>query len=333
MIQINEINIYLDEFSKKLSTCLYKELKKSIENKKVTKPQGAMVVDGLTNADIECLQYIKKNIKAIVNADVQQLKEFLEEMDREYPALTKSYAINDIKPKLYKAVKYIFIDRGYESKISSANDGKIAYRLVKEIGLGSCPYCNRNYISSVTKDKKDDSKTRPQLDHFYPKAVYPFLACSFYNLIPSCATCNLMKSDKDSYSDKLISPYEMKKDTFKFSYDLNSVDILNIEFSEKYDHKHEKSINIIFDKKNETNEKYFELEKLYNQEHRNVVIELLVKKAYYPQSYINELSNFGFSQDEVYRYLFSNYNQDDDLHKRPLSKLVQDISEELGLLK
>jgi len=324
MIQINEKNIYLDEFSKTLSACLYKELKKSIENKKVTKPQGAIVVDTLSNTDIEYLRYIKKNIKLIVNADVQRLKEFIED---------KYLDIKDKKTSLYKAVKYIFVDRGYEYKISSANDGKIAYRLVKEIGLGSCPYCNRNYISSVTKDKKDDSKTRPQLDHFYPKAVYPFLACSFYNLIPSCSTCNLMKSDKDSYRDELISPYEMEKDTFKFSYDLNSVDILNIEFSEKYDHKHEKSINIIFDKKNETNEKYFELEKLYNQEHRDVVIELLVKKAYYPQSYIDELSSFGFGQDEIYRFLVSNYNKDDDLHKRPLSKLVRDISEELGLLK
>jgi hypothetical protein len=62
------------------------------------------------------------------------------------------------------------------------------------------------------------------------------------------------------------------------------------------------------------------------------VLELLIKKAYYPQSYIEELSNFGFSQDEIYRYLFSNYNQDDDLHKRPLSKLVKDISAELGMI-
>ena len=140
-----------------------------------------------------------------------------------------------------------------------------------------------------------------------------------------------MKSDDDSFFDELMNPYEMKNDTFKFSYDLNSVDILNIEFSKNYTHKHEKSINIIFDKKNESNEKYFELEKLYNQEHRDIVIELLVKKAYYPQSYVKELSSFGFSKDEIYRYLFSNYNKDDDLHKRPLSKLVRDISEELGL--
>ena len=142
-----------------------------------------------------------------------------------------------------------------------------------------------------------------------------------------------MKSDDDSFFDELMNPYEMKNDTFKFSYDLNSVDILNIEFSKNYTHKHEKSINIIFDKKNESNEKYFELEKLYNQEHRDIVIELLVKKAYYPQSYVKELSSFGFSKDEIYRYLFSNYNKDDDLHKRPLSKLVRDISEELGLLR
>ena len=57
-----------------------------------------------------------------------------------------------------------------------------------------------------------------------------------------------------------------------------------------------------------------------------------VKKAYYPQSYIEELSKFGFSKDEIYRYLFSNYNKDEDLHKRPLSKLIKDISTELGLL-
>jgi len=332
MIKIDIDNNYLDEFSKHLSTCLYEELNKSIENKKVTKPQGDIVVDSLSDTDIECLQYIKKNIKAIVNADVQKLKDFIAEIDRKYPALTKKYAKSDTKPNLYKTVKYIFVDRGYESKISSAKDGEIAYRLVNEIGVASCPYCNRNYISVLTKEKDGDSKTRPQLDHFYPKAIYPFLACSFYNLIPSCSACNLMKSDKDSYRENVKSPYALETDSFKFSYTLNNTDILNIgiQDSSKYDYK--ESINIIFDKEETSNTKFFELEKLYNQEHRDVVIGLLVKKAYYPKSYITELSKFGFSQDEIYRYLFSNYNQDDDLHKRPLSKLIKDISTELGLV-
>ena len=74
-----------------------------------------------------------------------------------------------------------------------------------------------------------------------------------------------------------------------------------------------------------------ELEELYKQ-HKDIVLESLIKKAYYPESYIKELSKFGFSKDEIYRYLFLNYNQEDDLHKRPLSKLIKDISQELGLL-
>jgi len=342
MIQIDK------EIYKKLAYCHYKHLKpllkkriediiekNSIKIKKKDVP--------INQATKECLEYIKNSLKKILLADTKELKELIRYFDANYSCLTVDYKKED-KPPLYKIVYNIFVNSGYSNYFSETHNKKTknkieylvekkyhAYKFIEELNIRTCPYCNRNYISSVSKDKEDDKKTRPEIDHFYPKAIYPFLACSFYNLIPSCKTCNHMKSDDDSFRDGLMNPYEMKKDTFKFSYDLNSVDILNIEFSEKYSHKDEKSINIIFDKKNETNEKYFELEKLYNQEHRDIVIELLIKKSYYPKSYINELSNFGFSQDEIYRYLFSNYNQDDDLHKRPLSKLVRDISKELGL--
>ena len=82
---------------------------------------------------------------------------------------------------------------------------------------------------------------------------------------------------------------------------------------------------------NESNIELFKLEELYKQ-HKDIVLELLIKKAYYPQSYIKELEGFGFSEDEIYRHLFSNYKKEEDLHKRPLSKLIKDISQELGLL-
>lgn len=59
---------------------------------------------------------------------------------------------------------------------------------------------------------------------------------------------------------------------------------------------------------------------------------LLVKKIYYPKSYIKELKRFGLSEDEIYRYLVCNYKKKEDLHKRPLGKLINDISEELDLL-
>jgi hypothetical protein len=321
---------YLQALLKKRIESIIKETSIKIKNKDIS----------INQATKNCLEYIKNNLQKILLANAEELKELIKYFEANYPCLVTDYK-REPKPPLYLIVYKIFVSNGYSVYFSKTHEEKNkkqiekkyhAYKFIEELNIGTCPYCNRNYISSVSKDKEGDKKTRPEIDHFYPKAIYPFLACSFYNLIPSCKTCNHMKSDDDSFYDGLMNPYEMKEDTFKFSYDLNSVDILNIEFSEKYEHKHEKSINIIFDKKNETNEKYFELEKLYNQEHRDIVIELLVKKAYYPQSYIKELSNFGFSQDEIYRYLFSNYNQDEDLHKRPLSKLVKDISNELGLI-
>ena len=350
MIRIDTNNSYLDYFIRELKKYLIPKLEELISNKAIYgnktdveenhehnenkyhylivkgKRKKQLIKCKIEDKNIPYLKYLKDNIEKILKENIEEQKEFIKYIVEEFPD------IKDKTTNLYKAVAFIFIDKGYESKISSANDGKIAYSLVQNIGLGSCPYCNRNYISVLTKEDKGDKKTRPQLDHFYPKAIYPFLACSFYNLIPSCSTCNLMKSDKDSFLDELISPYELDSNAFKFSYILNNTDILNIGIQDSIKYDYKKSINIIFDKKNEMNEKYFELDKLYNQEHRDIVIELLVKKAYYPQSYIKELSNFGFSQDEIYRYLFSNYNQDEDLHKRPLSKLVKDISNELGLI-
>lgn len=80
------------------------------------------------------------------------------------------------------------------------------------------------------------------------------------------------------------------------------------------------------------NEKYFKLELLYNQ-HKDIVSELLLKKTIYTKSYIKELkTNFRFTDDEIYRFLFCNYLKDKDLHKKPLSKLVKDITQDIGLL-
>ena len=82
---------------------------------------------------------------------------------------------------------------------------------------------------------------------------------------------------------------------------------------------------------NKSNLDIFKLEELYKQ-HKDIVLELLIKKTYHPDSYIEELKRFGFSKDEIYRYLLCNYSKEEELHKRPLSKLIKDISEELKFL-
>ena len=71
-------------------------------------------------------------------------------------------------------------------------EGLHGYWLVKKLDIKTCPYCNRNYTFVLNRGLK----ARPEYDHFYPKADYPFLALSFYNLIPSCPSCNHLKKGK-----------------------------------------------------------------------------------------------------------------------------------------
>ncbi len=331
MIEIKPNNTYQKEFCRNLETCLYKQLKKSIENKKVLSPNKKEIVSNLSDNDIKCLKYLKRNIKKIVGGDLETLQAVINEVTNE---ISKKYKKNDSKPKIYQAVKHIFVDRGYEAKISTTSDTSIAYNLVENLGIKTCPYCNRNYISFVKTKKK---KTRPQLDHFYPKAIYPFLACSFYNLIPSCSACNHMKSDDDSYKDEkdgnLVHPYNVKDGDFTFSYTFDNLDILKSIDEKNIKFEDEQKIEITLDRKYEKNNDYFQLETIY-QNHKDIVIELILKEINYPKSYIDELVKNGFgTEEEIYRFIFSNYLKTDDLHKRPLSKLTRDIVEELGILE
>jgi len=269
------------------------------------------------------LNYFKKELKSILNKDVKKLNAYIKDISRQFPDMTNPQS------NIFKIIKYIFVQSGYESKISNSNDNLIAYRLIKELGIKTCPYCNRNYISYI---KNAEKQTRPQLDHFYPKSLYPFLACSFYNLIPCCSACNLMKSDDDSYKDELLSPYNVDDNDFIFSYTLKNLKLLKILDLYNIKHEDENSLNIVLKTKYKKNNKYFQLEKIY-QNHKDIVIELILKSIHYPKSYIKELVKSGFgSEDEIYRFIFSNYLEVNDLHKRPLSKLTRDIISELGLL-
>ena len=82
-------------------------------------------------------------------------------------------------------------------KLQTGNKDWNRHKLLSLIGIEICPYCQRNYISSY--EENNDEKTTADLDHFYPKSLYPFLALSLYNFIPSCQICNSrFKGNKDT---------------------------------------------------------------------------------------------------------------------------------------
>ncbi|PHF12217.1 hypothetical protein [Bacillus toyonensis] len=224
-------------------------------------------------------------------------------------------------------------------KFTQATEGWSAYGLVLLTDVSVCPYCNRSFVTTLQKNGK---KTRAVLDHYYAKALYPYLALSLYNLIPSCYVCNSsFKGEIDFYKDEAIYPYEeefLNLATFK------------TDFNEEtpYDYKYllglSKDFKITFEinttdeelqKKIEKSIETFALEGLYNS-HLDIVKDLIRSCIINNKSRIDEIykefSGIFSNREEVMQSLYLNYIDEQNLGKRPFSKLTQDICKELGLL-
>ncbi|MAD42370.1 MAG: hypothetical protein CL623_08270 [Arcobacter sp.] len=283
------------------------------------KINGVMAFHTLSPNDIQFLNKINRNsfLKRLICIKPENIRTFIEATQTKYPD------IYDTNTLLYKCVYNIFVKHGYEK---SENLNK--YEFIKNIGLESCPYCNRSYIYTLNRNKN----IKPEIDHFYPKGLYPILALSYYNLIPSCPTCNGLgaKSNQDSYLLNLKNPYLIENDDFKFNFKIKTLNILNPLSDIDKD-----SVEIFFEKKVPNQANVFGLEELY-KEHRDVIIELYIKtKHQYVNKYVDYLHSYNgltFSEDEIYRLITSGYKDEKDHHKRPLSKLIKDISDELGLV-
>lgn len=93
----------------------------------------------------------------------------------------------------------------------------------------TCPYCNYEAITVITRAtaKKTNGKEKAyvEADHFFQKSKHPFLALSFFNLIPSCHNCNAM--DKGAIDFSLtthVNPYvESLDDIYRFKIDVKEI--------------------------------------------------------------------------------------------------------------
>jgi hypothetical protein len=91
------------------------------------------------------------------------------------------------------------------------------------------------------------------------------------------------------------------------------------------------------DKSTGSNEKFkMEIKAIYSQ-HVDVVEEMVWKAKIYNQSYQNSLRaaflKYHPSPADFNRFILGNYTNPKDIHKRPLSKFVQDIARQLKLIK
>lgn len=255
---------------------------------------------------------VDKNLKDLLTMPPTELDKFVTDLN-----LVNSPLINE-RSILYKIYYRVFVEQGY----GSINN----LEFINKIGIHTCPYCNRNYIYTLNKE----GEIKPEIDHFYHKNKYPILGASFYNLIPSCQTCNGYggKHYKDTYVTKITNPYLIKDGDFKFEYVLKS-------FATQNPLSGKSSIEINLDTKLQPHLDVFKLDELYKK-HSDHALELYIKsrlkysKKY--RAYLNNYNGLKFSQIEIDRLILGNYYKESELHKRPLSMLYRDLGKQLGLI-
>ncbi|WEA00717.1 hypothetical protein [Mucilaginibacter sp. SJ] len=200
------------------------------------------------------------------------------------------------------------------------------YHLAENMPIDTCVYCNRLYTHTIITDQRD-LIARPTFDHWFPKSTFPLLALSFYNLIPSCNVCNSsLKGSKTMALKDIFHPYlkypnPKKQMVFKFSYTLE-------------DHLLAESKLDTFNKFSESSVKAMKLREIYHV-HREEIRELIYLKKAYSEGYLSSLQTIlksPLTREEIYRLAFGVYLEDEQLIRRPLSKLKKDILDELGLL-
>jgi hypothetical protein len=101
-------------------------------------------------------------------------------------------SLQNFTPALAESVKKLF-GRFYQRLGHNVNEGWIGYEFARDRAINNraykddfcavpptsvvCPYCDGEIGTS-------------DLDHYYPKSGYPLLACSPWNLVPICKSCN-----------------------------------------------------------------------------------------------------------------------------------------------
>jgi hypothetical protein len=251
-------------------------------------------------------------LRSLILVDPKELPDWVRDLRAFRPACIDKNTIE------FKVLYRIFVNHGYD-KIDK-------WKLLANHSLDSCTYCNRSYTYALD----EEGKIKPEIDHFYSKGIYPLFAASYYNLIPSCETCNGFgaKGTSDTFETGIKNPYLIEENDFEFDYHLQHLSLLNPITAKT-------TVEVNIKTKINSHFKVFKLDKLY-QRHSDHVAELIVKSRiqYSPRyrDYLKSYTGLRFSDNEIDRLIIGSYTNVEDLHKRPLSKMYRDIGVKLGLI-
>lgn len=319
----------LEKEEYKDATEKWKQQVKKVKGLSKKKKHDKLLINEHKNADkIRDILYKEKESKKKILEEIEKKNE--EEWNRFYESTSYKFASNqdeDSEP----IEKTLFELMGYDDFCKKDTDGNKkwnAYKLCEDLGVTVCPYCNRQYIFTVISD----NCVRPQLDHFFPKLKYPLLSCSFYNLIPSCPSCNMLKNDKDV---SLIYPYQEefgKNGCFEIMLDDYSLiqekkgitDSISVQISS------DECNDVDTKEKIDNSKKIFLLDELYKK-HQIELKDLLFRYSYFRRLTKKQLEEWGLIDADISLKdlllglpMMSN---DDVVH--PLKKMKKDIITQL----
>ncbi|MCU5578550.1 hypothetical protein, partial [Bacillus wiedmannii] len=265
-----QLNVKHPELMRKISRYNYwkrrlKFYKKELEKVKNKNKEHSPVVNSLKRKELKLETIISK-----IHIYVQETGVFLGKINTifNYENFRDQYGVNKEGKRIWGA-----------------------YELVKQLKVGVCPYCNRQFITVSEPSEDEGGRTRPQLDHFYSQSKFPFFSVSFFNLIPCCYVCNSnLKRDQEFSIDTHIHPYEnsfedLVQFTVKFKEEKDdedylkvwnsNTDLFSIDFKvnelKRANYNDEEFDNLY--KKIEKNRKTFKLKTLYNT-HKDYVGEI-----------------------------------------------------------
>lgn len=293
-----------------------------------TKKDILVAVRMLSEKEIDLLEDLRKDLDEISMGDVDKLKSFIAKFQPRFTS-NKDGTI-DKSSDIYKTVYWVFVNVGYE---------KIQFKEIvwKITNLKVCPYCNRTYIPFI-HIKKGDKNIKGQLDHFFPKETYPYLAVSVYNLVPSCSYCNgsACKSiiDPNNPKTKLVNPFSLS-DHKGMRFRLKSFDE-NIFDLEKCTESIEIETETSFNPSLDINETIFHITDIY-MAHRDIAAEIIFKyRAISDGKYVDFLrrllndKSFSISIRDISILYWGVPLSEDRLGERPLSKFTLDLINHLA---
>ncbi len=247
-----------------------------------------------------------KKYKSITENIVNEIEKITKNLDKEFYDVLKKDLIEE-KPSFgnLKKIKFIkstleeFFEKNFsydklpldysESKIKDKNKEWNRHKIISAMNVPVCPYCGRQYTTNYSNNEK----TTADLDHYYPKSKYPYLALSLYNFVPSCLYCNRIKNNKENH----LYPYEeefgdnaifrtsidsingiLESKADKFNVEIKIIDLKESE-SNGYKERLEKSIKNVF-----------KLEEVYKTSHNQYIIDMLHTIEHYPDTYLDTIA-------------------------------------------